>query len=108
MEQKKAIIDDGILIIADTEETIDRRKVLITNGMSNDKMLIITDAPTEAMEKWCRAYNKGLEDGTSILFDPLSKAGYYVRILHDSETDDNEDIDIIGYDEAYDLFDYSD
>lgn len=87
------------------DEYIDRRKVLITYGMSNDKMLIITDAPQKAIENWCSNYVEGLENGQNEYFNPLKKE-YYVKVLHDSEEDDNENIDIIGYDEIYDLNEY--
>ena len=39
----------------------DRRKVLFTNGMSNDFMLIITDAPKEKIEAYCYRLNKIIE-----------------------------------------------
>ncbi len=86
---------------------MNKRKILITSGMSNDVILIITDAPKKIIEEWCRNYNKELENGKNTYFDNLKK-DYYVRILHDSETEiNNDDVDIIGYDEVYDLFDYS-
>lgn len=81
---------------------MERRKVLFTYGMSNDMMLIITDAPEEEIEKFCIRYHYEMEDGENTYFDSLKKS-YYVRVLHDSETDDNEDVDIIGYDEVYDF-----
>jgi len=87
----------------------DRRKVLFTNGMSSDRMIIITDAPKKEIEKWCCRYNESLENGTYGKdvepFDTL-KSQYYVRILLDSEVDDIYDVDIIGYAETYDLADY--
>lgn len=91
---------------------MERRKVLFRNGMSNDFMLIITDAPQEAIVTWCYRYNNAVEDGTYgrekevQLFDTL-KAGYYVKELLDSEIDDLEDVDIIGYDVVYDLNQYT-
>ena len=84
---------------------MERRKVLFTYGMSNDAMIIITDAPKEAIEDWCRRYVEEMENGQNTYFDSL-KALYYVKELHDSEVDDAEDIEIIGYDEAYDLNNY--
>lgn len=38
---------------------MDTRKVLITDGFL-DTMLLITDAPREDIEEWCRQYNKDL------------------------------------------------
>lgn len=88
-----------------------RRKVLFTD--CEDFMLIITDAPKEAIEKWCSRYYDALRDGTYgrgkevQLFDTL-KASYSVKELLDSVLDDTrEDIEIIGYDESYDYNDYS-
>ena len=86
----------------------DRRKVLFTNGMSNDFMLIITDAPQKAIESYCYRVNKVMEDGEHIEpFDTL-KAKYYVKELLDSEIDDREDAEIIGWSESYDLCNYYD
>lgn len=84
----------------------DRRKVLFTNGMSNDFMLIITDAPKEKIEAYCYRLNKIIDDGGHVEpFDTL-KAQYYVKELLDSEIDDREDVEIIGWVESYDLCDY--
>lgn len=84
----------------------DRRKVLFTNGMSSDMMLIITDAPKEKIEEFCRHLNQEMEDGENTYFDFLKK-DYYVNVLFDSElTSEREDVDIIGYNECYDLFNY--
>ena len=41
----------------------DKRKILITEGMSHDAMLFITDALTEDIEGFCKETNKDLEDG---------------------------------------------
>lgn len=85
----------------------DRRKVLFISGMSNDMFLIITDAPKEKIEEWCYNYNRELENGKNTFLDSL-KVMHYVKLLHDSEMENsNEDIDIIGYDEVYDLDDYA-
>jgi hypothetical protein len=83
-----------------------RRKVLFTYGMSSDAMIIITNAPSQAIEQWCKHYNAQIENGGHFeLFDTL-KAQYYVKLLHDSEINDREDIEIIGYDEQYNLNNY--
>lgn len=83
------------------------RKVLFTNGMSNDYMIIITDAPKESIEEWCYNYNEEMENGKNTYFNML-KENYYVKVLVDSEVNnfDREDIKVVGYDEAYDLSDY--
>lgn len=85
---------------------MDRRKILFISGMTNDMFLIITDAPKKAIENWCYNYNKELENGLNSFLEPL-KNEYYVKLLHDSEIEnDNEDIEIIGYKEVFDLLDY--
>lgn len=83
------------------------RKVLFTNGMSDDYMIVITDATKEAIEDWCHGYNKEMEDGENTYFSRLED-DYYVKVLADSEVDgfDRADLEVIGYDEAYDLADY--
>lgn len=85
---------------------MDRRKVLFTAGMSDDKQIILTDAPKEAIERWCYDYNEAIENGENIEPYETLKATYYVEELYDSEINNNEDIEVIGYDEVYDLFDY--
>ncbi len=87
-------------------ESIERRKVLFTNGMNPDKMLIITNAPKEKIEEFCRHLNQEMEKGENTYFDFLRK-DYYVNVLFDSEfSSEREDIDVIGYDESYDFSDY--
>lgn len=84
-----------------------RRKVLFTDGMSNDFLLIITDATKEAIEEYCKHHNLMIEDGGHFeTFDTL-KAQYYVKELLDSEVDDKEDLEIIGYDEVFDFSEYA-
>lgn len=47
-----------------------------------------------------------MEDGWKCeTFSPL-KAKYYVKELLDSEIDDKEDLELIGYDECYDFSNY--
>lgn len=85
----------------------ERRKVLFTDGMSNDFLLIITDAPKEAIDNYCRYHVKGMEDGGHFELFATLKTKYYVKELLDSEIDEKEDLDIIGYDEAYDFSQFS-
>lgn len=84
------------------------KKVLFTAGMSNDYMIVITDAPKERLEALCYSYNEQIENGEEITAFNNLKKEYYLKFLADSETNDfnREDLKIIGYDEAYDLFDY--
>lgn len=86
---------------------IQRRKLLFRDGTTNEFLLIITDAPKEAIVNYCIWRNQKIEDGWCYeKFAPL-KAKYYVKELLDSEVDDFEDADIIGYDVVYDFGQYS-
>ena len=86
---------------------MERRKVLFTHGMSGDFLLVITDAPKEAIEKYCRWHLLQEENGwkNCETFQPL-KEKYHVKELLDSVIDDSDDIELIGYDECYDLSNY--
>lgn len=86
---------------------MERKKVLFVDGMSNDFLLIITDAPKANIEEYCRWHVQQIENGWKNYetFSPL-KAKYYVKELLDSEIDDSEDIELIGYDECYDFSAY--
>lgn len=82
---------------------MERRKVAFVDGMSNDFLLIITDAPKEEIENYCVHHNMMMENGGHFeVFDAL-KTRYYVKELLDSEIDEKENLEIIGYDEIYDL-----
>lgn len=82
------------------------RNILITNGMSNDMIIISTNAPKKAIEKWCKDTNINAENGINEYFDKLQNE-YQVDILHDSEIENNNNnIDIISYSEVYDLNNY--
>lgn len=83
---------------------MERRKVLFTYGMSHDAMIIITDATKKRIEQVC-CLKKTMEYGIGNAVDCL-KVTNYVKELFDSEVDENEDIEVIGYDEVYDLTTY--
>lgn len=86
---------------------MERRKVLFTDGMSDDFLLIITDAPKADIEKYCRWHVEQIENGWKDCktFQPL-KAMYYIKELLDSEIDGRDDLELIGYDECYDFSTY--
>lgn len=48
-----------------------KRNVLITNGMSNDMIIISTNAPKKAIENWCINTNENAENGINEYFDKL-------------------------------------
>jgi len=85
---------------------MDKRKVLFTDGMSSDFLLIITDAPKEDIENYCRYHNKMMEAGGHFEMFGTLKAKYYVKELLDSEVDYLSDLDLLGYDESYDFSNY--
>lgn len=82
-----------------------KRNVLITNGMSGDVMIILTDAPATAIKKWCHNFNVETENGINTYFDSLKK-NFSVEVLHDSELDTSNHIEEIGFEEVYELGDY--
>lgn len=84
-----------------------RRKILFVDGMSDDAILIITDAPASRIKQWCKDYVDEQINGQNTYFDSLKKE-YYVKILHDSSVEDNnDDIGVIGYRTVYDLSEFS-
>lgn len=83
---------------------MEKRKVLFTHGMSNDAMIIITDATTERIERVCsldRTQEYGIGNAVECL-----KVTNYVTELFDSEIHELEDMEIIGWDEVYDISNY--
>lgn len=88
-----------------------KRRVLFAEGMSPSKVLLITDAPQMDIMKYLYE-NAGKETPPDkYMLNLLEETeGFYVRILHDTELSDgdNDDIDVIGYDEVYDLNDFYD
>ena len=84
-----------------------RRKILFTNGMSDDFLLIVTNAPKEAIEQYCRWHLLQIENGwkNCETFQPL-KQKYHVKELLDSEIDEATDIEVIGFDECFDFRNY--
>ena len=81
-----------------------RRRVTFTDGMTRDKLLIITDAPAEEIVKWCIRYLLSIDEGIRVDFFDTLKSKFYVRELLDSSLDgDSEDIELLGFDEEYDL-----
>lgn len=84
-----------------------KRKVLFRDGMSDDFLLIITDAPKTDIEVYCKWHVRQIENGweNCETFQPL-KAKYHVKELLDSEIDEAEDLELIGYDECYDFSNY--
>lgn len=87
---------------------MNKRLVLFTDGMSDDFLLIITDASTEAIRNYCRWHVEQMENGGHFeLFYPL-KTKYYVKELLDSEIDSREDLKVLTRNNNVECFDFSD
>lgn len=99
--QENKIQQDSVSYVELVE--VGLRKVLLVGDMDHDAMLILTDAPAQDIRKWCYNYSQELENGENTYFNGL-KDRYYVKVLHDSEEDAPENIEAIGYDEVYDLY----
>lgn len=81
----------------------DLRKVMILDAMSQDGMLILTDAPASYVKQWIKNYNQELEDGKNSYFDHFKK-DHYVKVLYDSNDDPVENAEAIGWNEIYNLY----
>ena len=68
------------------------RKILVTDGMSNDLLLFMTDAPMEKIVEFMIAVKKAVDNGdsTTELYEGF-KAEWLFKVLLDSEleTDTN-------------------
>ena len=85
-----------------------KRKVLFVNGMSNDFILIRTNAPIAAIDWYCRWHILQIQNGGNFeMFKPLNDL-YYVEILLDDEINTREELEemINEYTECYDFSDY--
>lgn len=81
------------------------RKVMVVYGKEQYQILFVTDAPKSEILNWGRRFLDEWEKVNITGFDSL-KAMYYVKVLHDTFIEENKAlIDIIGYDEMYDLND---
>lgn len=102
-KRRPTSVSGSIKHTENSDAEVELRKVLLIGDMDHDAMLILTDAPAQDIRKWCYNYTKELENGKNTYFDGL-KDRYYVKVLHDSEEDAPENIEAIGYDEVYDLY----
>lgn len=82
------------------------RKILVTDGMSNDLLLFMTDAPMGKVIELMIAIKKALDNGdnTTELYENF-KTEWLFKILLDSEmeTDIKEMARCIGWDRDFDL-----
>lgn len=88
------------------------RKVLfVVDDATDEAQMIITDAPKEAIERWCRRWNELYKNEMYTMFGSFDtlKVEYFVQEIDISdERFGNELIDTIGYDEIYDYNAYYD
>ena len=87
------------------------RKILVTDGMSNDLLLFMTDAPMEKVVEFMIEVKNAVDNGdnTTELYEGF-KAEWLFKVLLDSEleTDTKEMARCIGWDRDFDLsMDYS-
>ena len=82
------------------------RKVLfVVDDATDEAQMIVTDAPKEAIERWCRRWNELYKNEMYTMFGSFDtlKAEYFVQEIDISDEQfGNELIDTIGYDEIYD------
>ena len=82
------------------------RKILVTDGMSNDLLLFMTDAPMEKVVEFMIAVKKAVDNGdsTTELYEGF-KTEWLFKVLLDSEmeTDTKEMARCIGWDRDFDL-----
>ena len=88
------------------------RTIAITDGMSEDCIIIMTDASNEEIDHWCQTYSMLLESGkteTPELFYELKKSRN-VSIMYDSSIDNMNPMDVretvCNADEVFDLSAY--
>lgn len=82
------------------------RKILVTDGMSNDLLLFMTDAPMEKVIELMIAIKKALDNGdnTTELYENF-KTEWLFKVLLDSEleTDTKEMARCIGWEREFDM-----
>ena len=82
------------------------RKILVTDGMSNDLLLFMTDAPMEKVVEFMIAVKNAVDNGdsTTELYEGF-KTEWLFKVLLDSEleTDTKEMARCIGWDRDFDL-----
>lgn len=82
------------------------RKILVTDGMSNDLLLFITDAPMEKVVEFMISVKKAVDNGdsTTELYEDFMDEWLF-KILLDSEleTDTKKMARCIGWDKEFDL-----
>lgn len=99
-EALNCIIIDNLL----SDDIDTKRKILFRHGMSNDAVIILTDATKQRIEQLCRL-EKTQEYGIGHIVECLKVTNQVMEIF-DSEIHDIADLDYLEWDETYDLSAY--
>ena len=103
--QKQEISAEDFSYELETENNM-YRKFLITDGMSNDLLLFMTDAPMEKVVEFMIKVKKAIDNGdsTTELYEGF-KAEWLFKVLLDSEleTDAKEMARCIGWEREFDM-----
>ena len=88
----------------DDEERI-LRKVRITEGMSNDGYLFVTDATNDELQEWANEVADAMYDGDDSYFLDWLSEEHFVKLLYDSELEifGDELQEAIGWDVSIDV-----
>lgn len=81
------------------------KKVLVTDGMSNDGLLVETDAPISMLRQWAFQFSEASENGKNWDYEI---PGYKMNVLFDSELNEDTDLTVrdLEADIVYDLGDF--
>lgn len=95
------------LFAAEKIKPVKQRKVLIHAGNASQMAyLFIADTPNSVLTEWCMDHAMEGNELDEYAFGELED-GYRLKMIYTPESDmDPEDIEIIGYDEEYDIRDY--
>ena len=77
-----------INILQSTERKIQKyRKVTVTDGMSNDRIIFVTDSSDDDLKIWQKFCKMEKQNGESYDFLKILEQKHYVKRLFDSEVD---------------------
>ena len=92
-------IESVVDILQSTERKMrNYRKVTVTDGMSNDRIIFITDASNEDLKIWQKFCKMEKQNGESYDFLKILEQKHYVKRLFDSEIDPSVIAETIGWD----------
>ena len=100
-----------IRVVTDVLRSMERkmtiliRKVIVTDGMSNDRIIFVTDASDNDLKIWQKFCKMEKQNGESYDFLKILEQKHYVKRLFDSEVDPSIVAEAIGWDVQIDLND---